>query len=439
MKYILSIFILVSSLISLAQKSGADDNQDDYYNSNFLRYEDYTYMKNIKTVRLSEESWELSPPLIRFASDQKLRLSFDDLDTKLKTYNYTVVHCDASWQPTDIMQNEYIDGFFENNISDFQYSFNTYRSYINYFVVFPNSNLNLIKSGNYIIKVYMDGDPEKLVLTRRFMLFEDMVTVVPVLNAATIVSERNYKQEVDFTIFHSSYNITNPYADLKVFIMQNDRWDNASPNIKPLFVKDKELVYDYNDVNVFPGGNEFRHFDIKNLRYRSDRIKSFGHDSLNVNHIDLLPDEKTSFKKYYSTATDINGKYTVKVEGNHNSDIEADYTYVHFFLPYTPLEVDGNFYIFGGLTDWHCIKENMLTYNVARGGYEGKLYLKQGYYNYQYVFIRDGENIPDVTYTEGSHVETENDYSIYVYHRMQGTYYDRLVGVKRVNSSRGTY
>lgn len=413
--------------------------EDDYYNPVFLQYEDYVYVNTINTVRLHEESWELSPPLIRLGSTQKLKLSFDDFDTKLKTLNYTVIHCDANWKPTDIMQNEYLEGFFENNISDFQYSFNTFQKYVNYFLVFPNTNFSITKSGNYLLKVYMDGDQEKLVLTRRFMVFEELVNVVPVVSAATVINDRNYKQEIDFTIFHSGYDITNAYSDLKVFVLQNDRWDNASQNIKPLFIKDKEMVFDYDDVNVFPGGNEYRYFDIKTIRYLSERIKSFEYDSLKNNHVYLLPDEKRSFKKYYSTVNDINGKYTVKVQGNHNSDIEADYTYVHFFLPYNQPETEGNIYIFGGLTDWRCLKKNRLTYNAELKGYEVTLYLKQGYYNYHYAFLQDGKNIPDVTVVEGSHYSTENDYSICVYHRSQGTFYDRLIAVKRVNSLRGSY
>ena len=264
------------------------------------------------------------------------------------------------------------------------------------------------------------------------MVFENKVSVAAKVKPASIIEYRTFKQEIDFSVFHQEYPITDPYQDLKIVITQNNRWDNAKTNLKPLFVKDDELVYDYDDVNVFDGGSEFRAFDIKSIRYHSERIKNIYKDTLG-NHVELQPDEKRSFKRY-SSAVDMNGNYIIKIQEGNHSDIEADYCYVSFFIPYDDAFSAGNLYVAGAFNDWRFMPENQMKYNPKRFGYECTLYLKQGFYNYEYIFIPKGETEADQTFIEGMHQETENDYTIYVYHHQTGTFYDQLIGVKRLNS-----
>ncbi len=428
------IFITLSILaqITLHGQSG----KDDYVNDNYIRYQDWVYKRNIKTVQLHEISWELSAPLLEWGTEQQLELSFDDLDAGSKQYTYTLVHCDAAWNPTDLMQAEYLGGYFEDNISNYNYSFNTLQKYTHYKVVFPNNSMKITKKGNYIVKVYQDSDKENLVLTKRFMVFQNLITIVGNVHQGAAADDYFNKQEVDFSILFGGYNLTNPFADLKVVIAQNNRWDNALYGLKPMFVKDKELTYDYDDnSNTFEGGNEFRNFDMKSIRFLSQFLKAAYKDSNNVNHVDLLTDELKTYKRY-TQVQDINGGYLVKIQERDNSEIEADYCMVNFFFPYDNPMHNGNFYVMGKLSDWRMNKENRMIYNYKRMGYECNIYLKQGYYNYEYVFLEDGKTAADETLIEGKHWETENEYTIYVYHRAQGTYYDQLIGLKRMNSMR---
>ncbi len=443
---LLLVFLLLNT-ICFAQKknksglwkalntpSNIDTTVDDYYGNNTIRYDDYVYKPSIKTVLLHDESFELSQPILNLDLEQKLKLSFDDLDADLKNYSYTIILCNYNWEPSDLVAAEYIDGFADNTINDYRYSFNTLQKFTHYNAVFPNNTTRITKSGNYILKVYLDGNPDNIVITRRFMVFQNKIMIDSKVTPASIISDRNFKQEIDFTINHTGYTITNPFADLNVVITQNSRWDNAKTTLKPLFVKDAELVYDFDEDNVFTGGNEFRYFDIKSIRYQSERIAKVNIDS-SGNQVNLVSDEKRTFKRY-TTYTDINGNFLVKVQEGNNSEVEADYCYVHFFLQYDALLTDGNLYVFGAFNAWKCNQENLMHYNQKRFGYECTLYLKQGYYNYEYTFLKDGVTAADETLIEGMHYETENDYTIYVYHRQQGTFYDQLIGVKRLNSMR---
>lgn len=411
----------------------AQKDSTDYYSDNTLRYEDHVYKKTIHTVQLLPATFETGDPLILLGSDEQLKLSFDDLEGDYKNYAYTLVHCSANWEPSNIMTSEFLDGFIDNPVTEYKYSRNTAQKYTHYFFTFPNENLKILRSGNYIVKVYTDNDQEKLVLTKRFMVYENKVSIDARAHQATIIEDRNYKQEVDFTINTSGYDIANPFGELTVMIRQNNRWDNAVVGLKPQFVKDQELDYDYDDVNVFRGGSEFRWADTRSLRYQNERIAKFTYES-GENHVYLVNDDKRTYKRYVS-AQDINGRYLIHMD-DYEADYEGDYAWVHFFLPWDPPTTEGNLYIFGGLSDWQCKPEFKLKYNAERKGYEASVYLKQGYYNYEYVLLRDNDKAADDFFVEGMHWETSNDYAVYVYQHKPGTLYDQLIGVKKTGINR---
>ncbi len=411
-------------------------SQDDYVNDNQMRYEDWTYKSYIKTVQLHESSFDANPAIMQLNGSELLELSFDDLDADKKEYSISFVHCDANWAPSNLLNAEFMNGFFEANIINFNYSTNTIQKYTHYSILFPQSNMQFTKSGNYIAFVYEDNNKEKIVLTKRFMIYENKVTVVSSVRQAMGNDEQYEKQHIDFTILNSQYELTNPFTDLKVVITQNNRWDNAVNNIKPTFVEPGKLTYLLDDKSTFNGGNEFRYFDTRSLRTYTERVYDIRKDSVYIYHVELKNDELKSFKNY-SFYNDLNGGFLIKNQDMIGSpDIEADYAWVHFFLPYDNAQGAGNFYVLGKLTEWRLNKTNRMTYNYKKMGYECSLFIKQGYYNYNYVYLKDDKKGGDETFSEGNHWETENDYAIYVYHRQRGTYYDQLVAIKRLNSLR---
>ena len=239
------------------------------------------------------------------------------------------------------------------------------------------------------------------------------------------------QQEIDFIIFKQSYDISNPYGNLKVKIFQNGRTDNVIENLSPSMIRGNEIIYDYDKENVFNGGNEFRQLDIKDFRYQSERIRKILYDE-NGYQIYLWDDERRPYK-YYLSKEDINGKKLIQSEKGTNPDIEGDYARVHFSLPYPAPRIDGNIYVIGALTDWEFTEEGKLKYNFEKHGYETSIYLKQGFYNYLYVFLENGQTKGDVTLIEGNHFETNNEYSIYVYYHEPGTFYDKLIAVEYLN------
>ena len=436
LRWLLCSVVLVVSFSSLAQnkkKAWWKDIVDTTAKAgNNLRCEDFVYKKNIRTVQLRDPNFQLSQPILNLESEGSLLLNFDDMEGGYKNFMYTFVHCNANWTPDDLSTSDFIEGFSDNIISDYKYSFNTYQSYTYYYAVFPNSNLRFTKSGNYILKVYEDGKPENIVLTKRFVIFQNKVTVSARVKPASMVEYRSFKQEIDFTVNHADYPINDPFGDLKIVITQNNRWDNQKNNLKPIMIRDDDLIYDYDEENVFDGGNEFRYFDIQSFRYQTEYVKAIKKDTAGF-QVYLMTDQKRSSKRY-STYTDMNGNYLVKVQEGTNAENEADYCSVNFFLSADNAYSDGNIYVFGAFNNWQCTTENLMHYNAERFGYECTLYFKQGYYNYEYVSLKTNETVADQTEIEGMHYDTENDYTIYVYHRATGTNYDQLLAAKRLNS-----
>ncbi|HTF02996.1 MAG TPA: DUF5103 domain-containing protein [Bacteroidia bacterium] len=423
------LFVLCSATIAHAKHA---TDTIEYYTGNTIRYDDRAYIPTIATVILSVDPQTMLPPIMLLGSEEKLFLSFDDLESDFKSLWYTVVHCSAQWEPSNASVTDYIDGFPEQQISTYSFSRNTLQRYTHYEAQFPHDQFKLLLSGNYILKVYEDNDPEKLVLTRRFMVYENKVSLTGDVHASTIVADRNYKQEVDFTVTYTTNEITNPFQEIYPVILQNGRWDNAKVGLQPQFLMNQELRYDFEDVNVFKGGKEFRWFDTRTLRLNTERVESISKDSGEYN-VTLLPDERRTFKRYMNNA-DINGKFLIRTQDNNDSDVESEYCWVHFFMPWDLPVSEGNMYVFGAMTDWQCTAKNKMTYNKERRGYEASLYLKQGYYNYEYVFLKDKETAADDYVAEGMNQETENDYWILIYFRKTGARTDELVAVKRLNS-----
>lgn len=433
MRFTVYKFVLLFGLL-LGTNNLLAQTEDDYVNDNTLRYDDHAYKSYIKTVQLHGTEWEFSPPLIEMNSGNQLELSFDDLEGDQKQYSLTFVHCNADWTPSDLMTMEYMEGFFDLNIINFNFSINTLQKYTHYSMVFPTSTVKFIKSGNYIVYVYSNGDKNDLILSRRFMVFENKVNIGASLRQ-TIGGDNQYnKQQIEFTVGYPGLKVVNPAKDIKIFVTQNYRWDNALTNMAPTFYGPNEITYSMNDAAIFNGGNEFRFFDMRSLRVYSERVKDMYKDENSKNHVVLTNEENRAVKQYIFQ-NDINGGFLIKnrdIKGNQ--DIEADYAYVDFFLPYPNPETQGNFYVMGKLTDWRMNNTSKMTYNYKRFGYECKLYLKQGYYNYILLLSEDGKKAGDETKTEGNHWDTENDYTILVYYRQVGMYYDQLVGIRKLNS-----
>jgi len=266
------LLVLSIAGIIFYQKTQGIPNPDD---DNPGPIKEAIYDDNIRTVQLTRTGLSNSYPIIQLNTTDQLSLAFDLVGTTSgKNYQFTVVHCEADWTKSSMLQSDYISGMFQDYINAYSFSSGTYVRYAHYIVAFPSQNMNVKISGNYVMKVYLD-DPDKPVIVRRFYVYENLVRVGGTAVRATYSRYRETDHEINFTINTRGLSVIDPFASIKTVVKQNWRWDNEITDLKPTYVRDQSLIYDYQEGNLFDAGNEFRAFDTRDLRYKGGGGEEF--------------------------------------------------------------------------------------------------------------------------------------------------------------------
>ncbi|HQG38938.1 MAG TPA: DUF5103 domain-containing protein [Chitinophagales bacterium] len=402
------------------------------FSAQAIIYEDKIISQAIKSVQLFPKGADMAMPILNMNKGETLELHFDDLSGKPKNYYYTVVQCHNDWTPTSMNIMEYVDGFTEANINDYDYSNGTKVPYVHYKLEFPNNDMQINRSGNYVLLVY-ENSKDNPIFIKRFMIAEAKVTIDANVVYPRNMSQRNFYQEVIFKVNTKGFLIDNAQMEINATVLQNYRWDNAKINVKPQFYGVNELNFDLNGTLIFPStGREFRYFDMRSLRFRGQNIRAFDIRD-NENDVYLLYDRPTPPNAYQITK-DLNGQYYIDNLDNPYYNTGADYANVHFNLDMGGTLSNGNLYVLGAFNNWKCDSTTQLYYDATDKSYTTDILLKQGMYNYTYVFKSSLDNSINPFMTEGNYLDTENDYTILLYYTPFGERYDRLVSVKFINS-----
>ena len=416
MKKTLLFLLVLSSLYSLGQRV----------------YDNTCYDDKVATVILQKNIGIYDPlPVLNLGSTESLKLSFDMLDPQNEFLNYSIIHCNRIWMPSDLQPMDYVNGNTMGEITDYKFSTNTYQTYTHYSLNFPTEEMTITKSGNYILKVFRNFDEEDILLTRRFMVVDIQTKISSTIKSATVPEFRFSHQEVDFSVNYLGFDIPNPFLDVNVTILQNNSWNNAITNLKPQFVNNNELSFNYENENLFPGTNEFRFFDIRSLRFFSNNVIKKYIDS--VQNVVLRPEESKAYLNYVRWI-DYNGKRDIFNSDGMNLVEDGDYALVHFNFKSNNLEDMGEIFVYGELTDWQLKDEFKMTFSPELNMYTCPVLLKQSYYNYHFI-LRGKDGKIDYSFTEGNHQETENDYTILVYHKNVFYGYDEIIGLGSRNSN----
>ena len=414
-----------------------------------LQYSNMVYKDDIKTILFTVSDHnlvrDLSDPFIPLGGGLGLVLSFDEMGNEAQRYTYSFIHCTHDWQPSNLHPFDYIDGFVRNDITDYNYSFALTQQYVHYRLEIPNSNTRFTKSGNYLLVIYANDSPDDLVLSRRFVVYENEVGIT--VNLRPALSNRYFKshQRLEFSITTAGLDLFNPIEQIYVNVLQNGRWDNAAMHLKPTFLKLDEMVYSPDMQTTFAAGNEFRFADLRNLNARGTNVAKIVQDKEAV-HVFLQPDkaQHSETKRFHINNNDLNGKYFIGITSNKLFNrLDADYALTYFSLQIPRLAPNAKLYVFGMLSDWAVHRQFEMDFNEQTQAYEKAIWLKQGLYDYQYV-IAHPDSITqtttlDVSLTEGNYAATENVYYIFTYMRTNDLFnYDRVIGFKCLNSGLGT-
>lgn len=379
------------------------------------------FSQNIKSIQLrpfQENNFSSIVPL-----GTVLELSFDDLEADNKDYQYKIEHMTHDWKSSQLSSSQYINGFDQNTIINTTNSFNTLQNYTHYSVNIPNINTDITKSGNYLLSVLNEADD--IVFTRRFVLYESATTVGVTVARSRNTKTLNSQQTVEFSINHPQIKINSANQEINVVVLKNNNWDEKISNLQPTFFKQNQLMYTYTNATNFWGGNEYFNFDSKFLRNTSLNIIKI--QKKEVFHHYLYPFTHSPFRKY-NYNPDINGQFVIRSLEAQDSKNEADYAMMHFSILVAAPFIDKEVYVYGAFNNFKIVEENKLQYDPEQSAYLGSILLKQGFYNYAYATV-DREGYIDREEVNGTFYETENEYSVIVYYKPFGSFYDRVIGV----------
>ncbi|MDR1525597.1 MAG: DUF5103 domain-containing protein [Tannerella sp.] len=385
------------------------------------------FRDDIKSLEIKVDGELLSEPFIELNGNRRIKIIFDALHHSSGRFAYSVIHCDADWKKSALLPIEYMKGFQHVTIEDFANSMNTMTHYTNYQVFFPNEEMQLTVSGNYVIQVYEEDDMENIIFTACFSVVEPLIAIDASISGNTDIDFNKAHQQVDFTINQTNINITYPQNDLKIFVYRNNDRNDIRTDIQPSVVINKQFLYKHNRDLIFEAGNEYRRIEFPTHRYNGMGVEKTGFYNPYY-HVTLFRERKRAANTYLYDQ-DQNGRFFIHCSECQDPDTEADYCVVHFSLE-SEFMHDGDIHIAGDLFNNIIDGRSRMEYNTETGSYEKPVMLKQGLYNYHYVFVAKGAAKATLNETEGNFFETENEYTIAVYYRPMGARYDRLIGVK---------
>lgn len=385
-----------------------------------LRLEDFVYEEQIRSIMVHQAGTATGPlrPAASPLQQQRLVLEFDDIQESYTSYFFRLQHCTLDWQPSALRDLDYLTDFNEFPINQYTFSDNTHLPYVHYTAALPAVKL----PGNYLLVVYRDGNREDLILTRRLLVYENRINVVPLTNFAGAGTLQEGRQPLNFVVNYGSLQVINPPDMIRVVVRQNYRWDNALFNPQATFVRDnaREIEYRFFDFdNSFPAGNEFRFVDFRSLIAPGQHVQRINR-TIKPYEVYVMPDGSREGQAY-AQYRDLNGQFIVDNRDFPEPTISSNYVFLNFFLksPQLPDPI----FVVGQFNQYTRTKENEMVYSRTSGGYEASILLKQGLYNYQYV---TGGTNPNRL--EGDRFETENSYDVLVYYRSIKPFSDLLLG-----------
>lgn len=392
------------------------------------------YNPDIKSVKLFKAGDQTSFPVITLNGGEVLQLEFDELGTAVKNYYCGFQLCNADWAPATLSSFDYTRGFGSIRISTYRNSSLATFKYVHYQATVPDRSSAPSRSGNYLLKVFLNNDTSQLAFTRRFVVVNAMSQIAAQVLQANNATLFRTGQKLQLAVQADKRINTLGPSDLKVAVLQNQNWQTALFLNQPTIYRGNYYEYSDEGITGFVGLKEFRWLDLRSLRLKSDRIQQLDNrgDTVQV----YAKPETTRNGQAYVYFRDLNGGFTIESYESINPFWQGDYAYTHFkyFPPGNKPFAGSDVYIFGEMTNYGADTTGLMHFNEESGAYEKTVLLKQGYYNYLYGTRPYRGGPLDFAQTEGNFWSTENNYVVLVYYRPFGGRADECIGYTSFNS-----
>ncbi len=417
-----TLFIVALISLALTAVSAGVDTRQGVFHPDF------------RSLQVTVDGNFMAAPVIMLNGDDRVVVTFDELGDERRYMRYELIHCGADWQPEGLVDSEFLDGFNQGDVEEYEFSEATTVHYVHYRIVLPDGRMRFTASGNYLLRVYPESDPDETLLQARFSVSEMAVGVSAGVTTATDIDFNGGHQQVELAVNVGEYPVEDLFNDLTVAVTQDGRVDNSVTLKQPLRLSGRQAVYEHLRPLIFNAGNEYRRFETVSTTYPSMGVEHVEYIDP-FYHFTLGTDTPRAGEPYVYDQTQF-GRYLVREYNSPRSEVQADYAVTHFSLEMPELE-GYDIFLDGDLVNRRLDDTSLMTYNRATGRYEKALLLKQGAYNYQYLAVKRGGGVTGETApVEGDKFQTQHEYTVNVYHRPRGTRYDRLIGTTTVYSNR---
>lgn len=386
---------------------------------------------NILSVQFGIRGLLLAEPIVELGGETQVDLNFDVLGEDIREFRYELTHCDKEWVPSQLNPTDYLQNFSEGDIRIFDLAFNTVTKYTHYNLSLPNQDVAWTKSGNYLLSIKDDRTGE-LVMRLRFCVSEQLVNLsINQTRPGTVARDKTH-QEFDISLDLSQSRLENPRRTLTLSVLQNGDWRTGIYDIAPRFVRDDNLMWDYQNQITFPAHREWRTIDIRTIRSAGGRVEEIRREDDDF-FVYLSPDPvRVDFP--FETRIDLNGKFIVEnfdnptgIDDQRNFNLQSEYLTALFTLKMPRDQSIEPLYLYGALTNYQMNEFNEGKYNSLLNAYMFSTPLKQGFYNYAFVSPATDGFTPNWDPIEGNTFQTENGYTFLLYYRPYGERYDRLI------------
>lgn len=387
--------------------------------------ENRTYGDNVKTIQAVVNLNWLSPCVMRLHFSDHLYVSFDELSHDYHRYVYRLHHCEPDWSESEeLLESDWLEGFNNVVIDDFERSINTTVPYTHYRFTLPNDQCRPTMSGNYRIDI-IDDDTQEIVASVEFMVTEQSMILSLNASSNTDRDTNVSHQQVTFGLRYGDHLVTNPDEQIQTVVMQNSREDNCVWNAEPSSVNHLGMEWRHRKELIFDAGNEYHKFEVLDPSHPTMGIDRIRWDGEYYQVFPFLSEPRPN----YIYDEDADGSFIIRNSNDRENDTTCDYVWVNYRLKAPELK-EGQIVIDGRWTTEEP-ETYVMSYDPEQRLYTAKILQKQGYYSYQYLWVTaDGETRP--LPSEGNFFQTENRYQAFVYYKGTGERTWRLTSYDQI-------
>ena len=381
------------------------------------------YSPTVKTLTtIVNNNWQ-NRPVMELGSRDRLCIGFDELSHDAHRYICHLTRCEADWsEAEDVFESDWLEGFNDYPLEDYQNSLNTTVNYTHYEFNIPNDRCRILMSGNYRLSIYDEDKGHEKIIDAEFYVVEPIVNIGLSMTTNTDIDVNKSHQQLSMTLDYKDLRVTRPDEEIYTIVMQNWNEQTARINPQPQYTYQQGMRWEHQRDLIFNAGNEYHKFEVLDVSHPTMGIDHIGWDG---EHYQAFP-FATTIRRNYLTDESANGAFYIRNSNYSESSHTCDYVWVNYTIeaPYC-----GDIFLQGQWTNNADDTAYQMQYDTSDNCYHTQIMQKQGYYSYQYV-DKEGETAP----TEGNFFQTRNKYQAFVYYKGMGSRTWRLVGYRGLDT-----